>query len=62
MKNKQDYSQARKLYLRNIKKNKITTYIWQISILIALLGVWELLAGLQIIDTFFVSCPSRKRG
>ena len=59
MKNIQDYSQARKAYLKNIKKNKITTYVWQISILVVLLGIWELLAVTKVIDTFFVSCPSK---
>lgn len=59
MKKLPNYSDARKKYLNGIKKEKITTYIWQIAILIFGLGLWELLAQVGIIDAFFVSCPSK---
>ena len=51
-----------KEHLLFIKKNRRhTTFIWimRFAILVLALGLWELLAQLEIIDTFISSSPSR---
>ena len=52
-------SKERKLYLRNIKKNKFMVLFTQIFILVLFLGIWEILANKGIIDSFITSQPSR---
>jgi len=52
-------SKERKLYLRNIKKNKFMVLFTQIFILVLFLGIWEILANKVIIDSFITSQPSR---
>ncbi len=41
-----------------IKKDKIFITIWQIILFILIIGLWELLARIKIIDKFLFSCPS----
>ncbi|MEG1751964.1 MAG: ABC transporter permease [Clostridia bacterium] len=48
-----------KLYLKKIKIDKVTTIISQIAIFIAIMGIWELLVKIKILDGFFFSSPSR---
>ena len=45
-------------YLKNVKKEKIHIFIYQILILIGFLVLWEVLANFHIIDTFLFSKPS----
>ena len=52
-------SKERKEYLKKNKNQKRKVIITQILILIAFLGVWEILADTQIIDSFITSSPSR---
>lgn len=52
------YSKEHEKYLKKIKKDKIFVKIVQISIIVILLGMWELLARLNIINTFISSSPS----
>lgn len=52
-------SKERKEYLKNRKKKKILILFTQIFILIAFLGIWEILANKGIIDSFMMSQPSR---
>lgn len=52
-------SNERKLYLRNLRKNKFIVLFTQIFILILFLGIWEILANKGIIDSFITSQPSR---
>ena len=52
-------SKERNKYLKNIKEKKISVLITQMAILIAFLGIWEILANLKIIDSFITSKPSR---
>lgn len=59
MKKNLNISDARKRYLSGIKKDKTTTVIFQVLLLIAFIGIWELLAVIGVIDVFFISCPSR---
>ncbi len=49
----------RKKYLRKIRRNKISVFVTQVGILLALITLWELLANLKILDSFITSQPSR---
>lgn len=46
-------------YVKRIRKENITVVVLRIAILIALFGIWELFAFLNIIDSFLFSSPSR---
>lgn len=52
-------SEERKKYLKKIRKNKFLVLFTQIFILVAFLGLWEILANQGIIDSFVTSKPSR---
>lgn len=52
-------SKERKQYLKNIRKDKILVVSTQLLILIGFILLWELLANLNIIDSFITSQPSR---
>lgn len=52
-------SKEYKKYLKNKRTQKALILTAQIGILILLIGTWELLAQLKIIDTFIMSSPSR---
>lgn len=47
----------RNLYLKKIKRDKILTIISQISIIIFLLLIWQLLVDFKIINSFIFSSP-----
>ena len=49
---------VREEYLRTIKRNKRIIKITQISLLIFLIILWEVLANVGIIDSFITSKPS----
>ena len=53
------YSKAHERYLRKNRNDKIIVLSFQILILVAFIGLWELLAQTGVIDPFFVSSPSR---
>ena len=52
-------SKERKQYLSKIKKHKILVLVIQILVLVGFLALWEILADLNIIDSFITSSPSR---
>ena len=52
-------SEDRKRYLRKKKFRKIEILATQILIVVAFIGIWELLARLGKIDSFITSQPSR---
>lgn len=52
-------SEDRKKYLKKIKTNKIKIFITQITIAVAFIVIWELLARMGKIDSFITSQPSR---
>ena len=52
-------SKERKEYIKRKKKNKVLVLFTQVFILIAFLGIWEILANKGIIDSFMMSQPSR---
>ena len=53
------YSKEHNEYLKKIKKNKILVHVTQLFIIIIFFFIWELLARLNIINTFLYSCPSK---
>lgn len=59
MKKNNTFSRERALYLNKRKKDKIAVIFWRITLLIALIGCWELFAEIGIIDPFITSSPSR---
>ena len=52
-------SEDRKKYLRKITWNKIAVLTTQILLLIAFIVIWEILAKINVIDSFITSSPSR---
>ena len=52
-------SPRRLLYLRQQRRQKRTVRIWQIALLAALFGAWELSTRLGWSDGFLISSPSR---
>ncbi len=53
------YSKAHEKYIKRLRNDKIIVIVFQILILLAIIGLWELLASTKVIDPFFVSSPSR---
>ena len=53
------YSLEHKIYLKKLKKEKRLILFFKIIILILLIFIWELLARLDIINTFLFSSPSK---
>ena len=56
---KRNNSEERKKYLRKNMITKVTIVVTQITILIAFIILWEVLANKGIIDSFITSQPSR---
>lgn len=52
-------SEDRKKYLKKIKINKIKVFTTQITIALAFIVIWEVLARMGKIDSFITSMPSR---
>ncbi len=46
-------------YLLGVKKKKALTRIWQLLVLVVIVGMWELLTAVDALDAFFMSSPSR---
>ena len=60
MKNKFDNKSFRHaLYVKKIKRENSLVTIFRFSLLILLLGAWELFARIGLIDSFITSSPSR---
>ena len=59
MKKQTDFSAEHALYLKGLRKKSVLVQIARAGLLIALLGIWELVAGLQLVDPFIISSPSR---
>ena len=56
--NKLNVTLDREEYLKKRRNKKIVTFVTQILILIVFIGLWELLAYLNVIDSFLMSKPS----
>ncbi len=54
-----NYSKEHILYLKKNKRFKILINVVRVGLLVAVLGIWELLADLKVIDSFVTSSPSR---
>ena len=52
-------SKERREYLKNNRKRGIFVLITQLAILIGFLAIWEILANMNVIDSFITSQPSR---
>ena len=52
-------SQERKQYIKHNRKRKILVFTTQVAILIGFLAIWEILADMNVIDSFIMSQPSR---
>lgn len=53
------YSKEHSIYLRTLKRKKITISCMRWGILVVFIALWELLAYCKIIDAFITSSPSR---
>ena len=53
------FSTEHLLYLKKRRNSKILTHVARISLLLFLIGLWELAAQLNWIDAFIMSSPSR---
>ena len=56
---KKNNSEERKKYLKKIRLTKILTLFTQITVAVAFLALWEILANKGVIDSFITSQPSR---
>ncbi|MBR6737891.1 MAG: ABC transporter permease [Clostridia bacterium] len=56
---KTELSKERALYLKEKRNKKIAVNVSRALLLVVLLGVWELLAHLGVIDVFLMSKPSQ---
>lgn len=56
---KKAISKDRMVYLRKQKLNKIAIFTVQIIIVVGFILAWEILANVDIIDSFIASQPSR---
>ena len=54
-----NFSSERLLYLKKKKNNLIITHLTRVLILVGLIALWEVLARLEIIDSFLMSMPSK---
>lgn len=52
-------SEDRKKYLRKIKMTKVEIFFTQVSIILIVIALWEILANKGVIDSFIASQPSR---
>ena len=59
MKNEKKFSEMHALYIKKVRKDTIIVWFFRVFILLFALGVWELLAYLNVIDSFLTSCPSK---
>ncbi len=56
---KKNNSEERKKYLKKIRLTKILTLFTQITVAVAFVTLWEILANKGVIDSFITSQPSR---
>ena len=60
MKNlKKDFSDGHLLYVKKLKRETILVHVLRISLLFFLMGIWEILAKYNLIDSFITSSPSK---
>lgn len=54
-----NFSKSHKTYVRRLRRDKFIIIFFRIFLLVAFLGLWELLTYYKVLDPFFVSSPSR---
>lgn len=54
-----NFSKSHQLFVKRLKRDKFIVIFFRIFVLVAFLGLWELLTYTNVIDPFFVSSPSR---
>ena len=54
-----NFSLSHKKYVKRLKKDKFIIIFFRIFILVAFIGLWELLTYTGVLDPFFISSPSR---
>ena len=54
-----NYSNEHLIFIKKNKRQTIFIYIMRFAVLVLTLGLWELFAQLEIIDSFISSSPSR---
>ncbi|MDE5789083.1 MAG: ABC transporter permease [Clostridia bacterium] len=54
-----NYSKEHILYLKKKRRKAVFINLARVGLLVAVLGIWELLAQLKVIDAFITSSPSR---
>ncbi len=61
MKNKQtkNFSLTHKKYIKRLRHDKFTIIFFRVFVLVAFIGLWELLTKTGVVDPFFISSPSR---
>ncbi len=59
MKKEFTFSPTHLAYLKKVKRETLTVWILRFSVLIGLLLLWEVLARLNVIDSFITSSPSK---
>ena len=56
---KNQFSLSHKKYLKKLKRATFFVQFFRILLLVAIIGIWELIAHLQLVDPFLISSPSR---
>lgn len=56
---KQNISLSHQKYLKKLKTNAFLVHFFRILLLLSIIGIWELIAYLQLVDPFLISSPSR---
>lgn len=59
MTKKINYSKQHIEFLRKVKKKNRLVVFLQVGLLVSVIGLWELFAQVGVIDSFFMSSPSR---
>lgn len=54
-----NFSNSHKLFVKRLRRDKFVINFFRIFVLVAFLGLWELLTYTKVIDPFFISSPSR---
>lgn len=54
-----NFSLSHKKYVKKLRQDKFIVIFFRIFVLVAFLGLWELLTYTNVLDPFFVSSPSR---
>lgn len=58
-KQSKNFSKEHLLYLKKQKRARVLVILSRIALLVLLLGIWELLADLEVVNPFITSSPSR---